>query len=480
MNTIKTITSHTRTLAVATLSLCAAGLSTLPAQEAPWENALPVEDGDYILYIGNSLGGGVLDLLRGPTFTEEGVNLNTALLYKGGQPLERHYEDENNLTPAEGGADYNGKNSPPESLRDRELSSMEQVLHGASVTENAIGNNPADGHRWDVVILQDWRDDLRDYDRFAYYVRRFDQSIRKQGGQTVLFSRFAGRPKEGKIDGYLSRLAKIDESNVRMAKEIGADVVPISKIYIEIEKARQANAALPDDDPAKKDFLPDDTENLFMDEHDGTWFEPGFLYGDGIHHGWLAKSSVYPYAFYSILRRQSPVGKPGAPKGWRMMDITKHPELHEWTVGMVWDVIREREPWAGNPSYEPPQRNGQVTARYDSATGHLVLTIEGAVKGIRLGSPGKQLMTPDSVGTIGDLAPVDADAELFAWVVEDGTLPAGEFDLGQVAAVGTEYAELFFAYTPEQGAVGEIEMTGTGGLTVVCETAAPSPYTMAK
>ncbi|MFP4144664.1 MAG: PEP-CTERM sorting domain-containing protein [Phycisphaeraceae bacterium] len=407
------------------VALCAAALVTGSALGTePWDNAIPLDQESCFLTVGNSLTGlkqgGVAGYMDLAMQKDLGYGIEWGRLSKWGKGLDTHYQADSYPESDAGG------------LVDPSKRAFETILDG-----------PTDGaDRWDVVAVQGYSMDTdQDPTAFHNYVRKFDQVIRKQGGQTTLFARYGGY--HDSFSQFETLQNRIDSNYQSIGRELGAPVVPSSKVFLEATRVSQR---------------PDDAGEywLYADDH-----------GHPSDYGKLA----YMYAFYSMLTHRSPVG---LDLGDQIIPVSD-PAKDEFLQQTAWQVVKDQVAW-DEPGYTGPARNGEVTAEYDAETGEVTLTVTGDVTGIRLGSPATQLMQAFAASAIDGEAAVQADSEILAWHDEQG-FAEGTYELGQIVTPGTDYDEsLLFAYTPGEGGVGEmalipepasLAMLGLSGLLLV-------------
>ncbi|MFP4144663.1 MAG: hypothetical protein ACLFV3_05925 [Phycisphaeraceae bacterium] len=395
---------HMRTL----VAVVAAALAPLCFAAEPWEDAIPLQENATFLTVGNSLtgrrSGGVAGYMDLMLQKEPGFSIQWGRLSKWGKGLDVHTEAEN--YQGAGGSEAEGLVRADEGV-------YANILKGP--TEGADA--------WDVVVLQGYEFDKReDPTTFFNYVRRLDQAIRKQGGHTVLFARYGGY--HGSFEEFAELQNRLDAHYTRIGRELGATVVPTSKVFLEAAR----------------------------DENRPEGADKYWLYSEDHGHPNNYGKAAYMYAFYGELARRSPLGVNLADGIIADLDPEKDAALQQ----IAWDVVQQQAEW-DDPGYLEPARNGAVAGLYDPDTGEMKLTITGEVTGVRLGSPNAALMKPGSAPELADQAPVQADEAILAWYDEAG-LAEGTYDLGQIAEPGTPVEKLFFAFTPGKGDVAEVNL----------------------
>lgn len=175
--------------------------------------------------------------------------------------------------------------------------------------------------KFDIVVLQDYSDDLADNpDNFYDSVKTFSKLIRDNGGIPVLFMRWPNAPKDANTMALYTRETKLlQERYDAIGAEINAPVVPIALIW----QTLMQNPA-----PGKSSKFLYKTDNVHQTEY-GKY--------------------ANVFAFFSMFTQSSPVGKsfsyPTGASGIPEASVQRY--LQE----VVWEVIGSREDWASSSNF---------------------------------------------------------------------------------------------------------------------------------
>lgn len=94
--------------------------------------------------------------------------------------------------------------------------------------------------KWDIVVLQSYRDDMPDDPRYVEYAPKFAELIRAQGGRVVLYETSPQTQNEKALTAPPDAAPVIakEKTIATLAKRIGATVVPMAMVALHCQTTR--------------------------------------------------------------------------------------------------------------------------------------------------------------------------------------------------------------------------------------------------
>ncbi|MCX6910556.1 MAG: hypothetical protein NTY01_21280 [Verrucomicrobia bacterium] len=128
-----------------------------------------------------------------------------------------------------------------QSLRAATKDPKDKYAAGALKRHEELAKTLDRPHRkWDIVVLQSYRDDMPDDPRYVEYAPKFAELIRAQGGRVVLYETSPQTQNEKALTAPPDAAPVIAKEKIiaAMAKRIGATVVPMAMVALHCQTTR--------------------------------------------------------------------------------------------------------------------------------------------------------------------------------------------------------------------------------------------------
>jgi hypothetical protein len=217
---------------ILTLSLCA-------------PIALQAEDKSLnVLFIGNSFTGrhNLSQVVK--TMAEAGqpgLKFEVTTVIYGGRTLKDHWRLGTQNFVKLASLTRDEEEATIRSLREAAKDKKDKYARGALARHQELLKTLDRPHRkWDIVVLQSYRDDMPDDPRYIEYAPKFAELIRAQGARLVLYETSPQTQNEKALTAppdVAPVLAK-EKIIAALAKRIGATVVPMAMVALHCQTTR--------------------------------------------------------------------------------------------------------------------------------------------------------------------------------------------------------------------------------------------------
>lgn len=172
---------------------------------------------------------------------QPGLKFEVSTVIYGGRTLKDHWRlgTQNyvrlvNLTAAE-------EETTIQSLREAAKDPKDSYARGALARHLELRKSLDQPRRkWDIVVLQSYRDDLPDDPRYVDYAPKFAELVRAQGGRVLLYETSPETQNDRPLDAApdpVPVLAK-ERKIAALAKRIDATVVPMALVALHCQNTR--------------------------------------------------------------------------------------------------------------------------------------------------------------------------------------------------------------------------------------------------
>ena len=197
-----------------------------------------------VLFIGNSFTGrhNLSQVVK--TMAEAGqpgLKFEVTTVIYGGRTLKDHWRlgTQNfvklaSLTPTE-------EEATIQSLRAAAKDPKDKYAAGALKRHEELAKTlDRPRRKWEIVVLQSYRDDMPDDPRYVEYAPKFAELIRAQGGRVVLYETSPQTQNEKALTAAPDAAPVLAKEKIiaAMAKRIGATVVPMSMVALHCQTTR--------------------------------------------------------------------------------------------------------------------------------------------------------------------------------------------------------------------------------------------------
>jgi hypothetical protein len=233
---MNTTIKHHRRLSTATLAL------------ALWLSALAVSQAEdkslNVLFIGNSFTArhNLSQVVK--TMAEAGqpgLKFEVTTVIYGGRTLKDHWRLGTQNFVKLASLTREEEEATIKSLREAAKSKEDKYARGALARHQELLKTLDRPHRkWDIVVLQSYRDDMPDDPRYVEYAPKFAELIRAQGARVVLYETSPQTQNEKALTAPPDAAPVLAKEKIiaALAKRINATVVPMAMVALHCQTTR--------------------------------------------------------------------------------------------------------------------------------------------------------------------------------------------------------------------------------------------------
>ncbi|MCX6898090.1 MAG: hypothetical protein NT105_05245 [Verrucomicrobia bacterium] len=197
-----------------------------------------------VLFIGNSFTGRHTLSQVVKTMAEAGqpsLKFEVTTVIYGGRTLKDHWRLGTQSFVKLASLTRDEEQATIQSLREAAKDRKDKYATGALKRHEELLKTLGQPHRkWDIVVLQSYRDDMPDDPRYVEYAPKFAELIRAQGGRVVLYETSPQTQNEKALTAPPDAAPVLAKEKIiaAMAKRIGATVVPMAMVALHCQTIR--------------------------------------------------------------------------------------------------------------------------------------------------------------------------------------------------------------------------------------------------
>jgi hypothetical protein len=197
-----------------------------------------------VLFIGNSFTGRHTLSQVVKTMAEAGqpgLKFEVTTVIYGGRTLKDHWRLGTQNFVKLASLTREEEEATIQSLREAAKDKKDKYARGALARHQELLKTLDRPHRkWDIVVLQSYRDDMPDDPRYVEYAPKFAELIRAQGGRVVLYETSPQTQNEKALTAPPDAAPVLAKEKIiaALAKRIGATVVPMAMVALQCQTTR--------------------------------------------------------------------------------------------------------------------------------------------------------------------------------------------------------------------------------------------------